>query len=79
MSSGSPATTAVTSGAAFIGSALVRETDHLVVNIDKFTYASNFESLGDVAAIENNCFEQTGTCGVAALPRRWRSTNMAVT
>jgi dTDP-glucose 4,6-dehydratase len=45
----------VTGGAGFIGSALVRyliqETDYLVVNLDKLTYAGNLESLIEV---ENN-------------------------
>ena len=43
----------VTGGAGFIGSALVRHlianTDHLVLNVDKVTYAVNLESLREVA------------------------------
>ena len=45
----------VTGGAGFIGSALIRflinETNNIVVNIDKLTYAGNLDSL---EAIENN-------------------------
>ncbi len=45
----------ITGGAGFIGSALVRylinETDNIVVNFDKLTYAGNLESL---KAIEDN-------------------------
>ena len=43
----------VTGGAGFIGSALVRHlianTDHLVLNVDKVTYAGNLESQREVA------------------------------
>lgn len=43
----------VTGGAGFIGSALIRHlidhTDHLVVNLDKLTYAGNLESLQPIA------------------------------
>jgi len=46
----------VTGGAGFIGSALVRhivnETDSIVINIDKLTYAGNLQSLG--AALGND-------------------------
>jgi dTDP-glucose 4,6-dehydratase len=42
----------VTGGAGFIGSAFIRlliaETDHLVVNLDKLTYAGNLENLASV-------------------------------
>ena len=45
----------VTGGAGFIGSALIRflmnETDHVVINYDKLTYAGNLESL---RSIENS-------------------------
>jgi dTDP-glucose 4,6-dehydratase len=43
----------VTGGAGFIGSALVRflinKTDHIVLNIDKLTYAGNLESLTSIS------------------------------
>lgn len=42
----------MTGGAGFIGSNLIRwiiqETDHLVVNVDKLTYAGNLGSLADI-------------------------------
>ena len=63
----------VTGGAGFIGSALVRqllrESDHLVVNIDKLTYAGNLESLGDAAAAANYRFEQAAVCDAEAMAR----------
>lgn len=52
----------VTGGAGFIGSALVRrlvsETPHLIVNVDKLTYAGNLESLGTASDAPNYRFEQ---------------------
>ena len=61
----------VTGGAGFIGSAvvrqLVREAEHLVINIDKLTYAGNLESLGDAAAAANYRFEQADVCDAAAM------------
>jgi dTDP-glucose 4,6-dehydratase len=67
----------VTGGAGFIGSAvvrqLVRETGHLVVNIDKLTYAGNLESLGEAAAGENYRFEQSDVCDAAAMARLFES------
>ena len=42
----------ITGGAGFIGSAVIRQilsnTSHLVVNVDKLTYAGNLESLSGV-------------------------------
>ena len=67
----------VTGGAGFIGSAvvrqLVRETPHLVVNIDKLTYAGNLESLGDAVAATNYRFEQADVCDAAAMARLFDS------
>jgi dTDP-glucose 4,6-dehydratase len=56
----------VTGGAGFIGSAVIRqlisETDDVVVNIDKLTYAGNLASLGDAADSPRYHFEQVDIC-----------------
>ena len=53
---------AVTGGAGFIGSAVIRQyidhTEHQVINIDALTYAGNLETLKDLAAHPNYHFEQ---------------------
>jgi dTDP-glucose 4,6-dehydratase len=52
----------VTGGAGFIGANLVRHlirhTDHVVVNVDKLTYAGNRHSLADVMTHPRHVFEQ---------------------
>jgi dTDP-glucose 4,6-dehydratase len=61
----------VTGGAGFIGSALVRrivrETPHIVVNVDKLTYAGNLESLLPVSSDPRYRFECVDICDGAAL------------
>src|SRR5690606_3319276 len=56
----------VTGGAGCIGSAVIRhlisDTDHIVLNVDKLTYAGDLRSL---AQVENNpryFFEQADIC-----------------
>ena len=56
----------ITGGAGFIGSALVRHiinnSNHIVINVDKLTYAGNLETL---TSVENNpryVFEQVDIC-----------------
>ena len=63
----------VTGGAGFIGSAVVRHiinnTQDIVINIDKLTYAGNLESLID---IENNMrytFEHADICDSKTMAR----------
>lgn len=63
----------VTGGAGFIGSAVVRHiinnTNDLVLNVDKLTYAGNLESL---VSIENNLryqFAQADICDVIAMSK----------
>lgn len=56
----------VTGGAGFIGSALIRflirNTQHIVVNVDCLTYAGNLESLNDVKDSPRYIFEQVDIC-----------------
>jgi dTDP-glucose 4,6-dehydratase len=56
----------VTGGAGFIGSALIRHiidnTNHMVVNVDKLTYAGNLESLISVENDERYNFELADIC-----------------
>ncbi len=61
----------VTGGAGFIGSAVVRQviqhSNHIVVNLDKLTYAGNLQSLASVADAERYYFVQADICDAAAL------------
>nr|WP_233993191.1 dTDP-glucose 4,6-dehydratase [Thiomicrorhabdus sp. Milos-T2] len=61
-------TIVVTGGAGFIGSAVIRElinnTHHIVINIDKLTYAGNLESLKSVENSERYFFEKVDICDV---------------
>lgn len=63
----------VTGGAGFIGSALVRqlvdETDVVVCNVDKLTYAGNLASLGDARNSERHQFRQIDICDAQAVAR----------
>ena len=62
---------AVTGGAGFIGSALVRylikNTDFKVVNIDKLTYAGNLNSLTEIDKNTRYNFEQKDICDNQAM------------
>ncbi len=59
----------VTGGAGFIGSALIRfllnETDNVVINFDKLTYAGNLESLKSIENNERYHFVQGDICDKA--------------
>jgi len=61
----------ITGGAGFIGSAVVRHiiqnTDDVVLNVDKLTYAGNLESLASVADNARYQFSQTDICDRVAL------------
>ncbi len=64
---------AVTGGAGFIGSALVRylinNTDFQVINIDKLTYAGNLNSLADIDKDTRYIFEQKDICNKPAMEK----------
>lgn len=69
----------ITGGAGFIGSAVVRyyiqSTEHVVINLDKLTYAGNLESLATVSHSERYMFENVDICNqqeVARVFRRYR-------
>ena len=61
----------ITGGAGFIGSALIRYlikyTDHIVLNIDKLTYAGNLESLKEIDDSDRYSFFQIDICDKAAV------------
>jgi dTDP-glucose 4,6-dehydratase len=61
----------ITGGAGFIGSAVIRQiltnTHHLVVNVDKLTYAGNLESLPNVDLSTRYIFEQADICDQGSL------------
>lgn len=63
----------VTGGAGFIGSALIRhlikETDHLVLSLDKLTYAGNLETLLSVSNSDRYQFVQADICDRATLDK----------
>jgi len=63
----------ITGGAGFIGSALARHiinnTDHIVVNVDKLTYAGNLESLSSVEDSARYIFEQVDICSTIEIRR----------
>ena len=56
----------VTGGYGFIGSALIRcligSTDHVVINIDKITYAANIKSLANVQENKRHIFIKGDIC-----------------
>lgn len=63
----------VTGGAGFIGSAVIRHiinnTNDLVVNVDKLTYAGNLESLVEVSDSNRYSFEQVDICNRTEVDR----------
>ncbi|ARD40807.1 dTDP-glucose 4,6-dehydratase [Edwardsiella ictaluri] len=63
----------VTGGAGFIGSAVIRHiinnTDDVVINVDKLTYAGNLDSLKDISGNPRYYFENTDICDRIAIAR----------
>lgn len=67
----------ITGGAGFIGSALIRqlltETDAVVANVDKLTYAGNLESLAPVEDAANYQFIHADICDAEAMEQVFAS------
>ncbi len=63
----------VTGGAGFIGSAVIRHlvenTNHVVANVDKLTYAGNLESVATVSNSDHYRFYQVDICDRAGLDK----------
>lgn len=61
----------VTGGAGFIGSSVIRhlikETDNVVVNVDKLTYAGNLESLASIEKNKRYHFVHQDICNLGAM------------
>ena len=63
----------ITGGAGFIGSAVIRyiiaNTEDLVINVDKLTYAGNLNSLNEVTNSSRYAFEKVDICDRVELDR----------
>jgi len=63
----------ITGGCGFIGSAVIRHiiknTNDIVINIDKLTYAGNLESLESVERSDRYIFDKTDICDKQELQR----------
>ena len=63
----------VTGGAGFIGSAVIRylinNTHHIVINVDKLTYAGNLESLNQISDNSRYHFDKVDICDATEISR----------
>ncbi len=63
----------ITGGAGFIGSAVIRHiinnSDHIVINVDKLTYAGDLESLSSIESSERYTFEHVDICDAYEIRR----------
>lgn len=63
----------ITGGAGFIGSAVIRHlienTNHVVANVDKLTYAGNLDSVATVGSSDRYRFYQVDICDRAGLDK----------
>ncbi len=63
----------ITGGAGFIGATLIRyliaQTDNVVVNVDKLTYAGNLGSLAECTESSRYYFEKVDICDAAEIQR----------
>ena len=61
----------VTGGAGFIGSAVVRhiiqDTNDIVINVDKLTYAGNLDNIAEVSGNPRYFFERVDICDCPAI------------
>lgn len=66
----------ITGGAGFIGSCVIRllinDTDHIVINVDKLTYAGNLDSLSAVSENQRYHFEKIDICDSSKVERVFR-------
>ncbi|MBL0721784.1 MAG: dTDP-glucose 4,6-dehydratase [Sulfurovum sp.] len=69
----------ITGGAGFIGSAVIRElisnTNHIVINLDKLTYAGNLQSLNSISNSDRYIFEKVDICDSKEVQRVFRTYN----
>jgi len=63
----------ISGGAGFIGSTVVRNiinnTNHIVINLDKLTYAGNLESLQSIEGNNRYLFERIDICDINEIKR----------